>query len=856
MLGRLFKPRWQHTNPAIRLKAVAQLNGAEETALLAQLARGDASESVRAAAAGKLTDLSLLDEVYQRDEAPQVRQAASARIMALLAGTCDDAPAAETRLRLIRLTGNQQALRHIAEHSPDDTSRLAAVERLGDDAQLFELAVYGQGESLRIAAATRIQDLTLLKRLGREGRDKRVIRQARDQAKALQRQQQEAQAQSAKVVNLANSLEQHAGRTVDALYGPRLEKLEQQWQECRQYATDELTERIQRALLQCRRLLAEQQEQHRQQALNETARAEREAAAHSLYQLLSQANTETWDQQLGELRSALATQQRRWESACEYSAPRAEEEKAFTDLVSAFEKMLDLATQTRDAEDTQLTELVDQWPREYAMPSRLEQALQARQTRQDAPAAAAATPRRRGTPHQGLVVALKRELRQGNLRHANRLWQKAEALVHEQQDSALASQLRKLESRRDELQDWHAFAAEPKKQQLCEQMEALQQDTMDPPQRASAIQALHDEWRALMSSDKDQDQALWERFKDASDRAYDPCREHFAELDAVKAENLEKRRHLCDQLDTFISQQDWQQADWPGVWQIRQQAPRDWKALHPIRFTEGRDLQKRFSALLSQLDEKLDEAIADAQQARQALLAQASALLEEEDVEQAARQAQSLQQQWRQSPWLPPAKHRTVQKKFRTTMDKLFSARNAYLDARRESRQEEQKALQHAIKSLEAELQRPLAETDPASLKEAEDNLDQAAQGSLPREWLKRHRQLTRQISQRRDQLKQWQRWHALETRLDALPRTEQDTEAALDLAVAMEVLADVASPEDQRQRRMAWQLGRLSGAMTKQQGDHLDDAEALLKEHDDGGTEPLITRLRQALAALEPGQR
>ncbi|HAJ44000.1 MAG TPA: DUF349 domain-containing protein, partial [Alcanivorax sp.] len=143
--------------------------------------------------------------------------------------------------------------------------------------------------------------------------------------------------------------------------------------------------------------------------------------------------------------------------------------------------------------------------------------------------------------HRGLVVALRRELQQGNLKHANRLWHKAEAVLAEQNDPWLQQQLERLTPRREELRDWHAFAAQPKKEQLCERMEALAETDMDAEERASAVQALHEEWRALMSSDQDQDQALWDRFKAASDRAYEPCRAHFAELDAQREENLRRR---------------------------------------------------------------------------------------------------------------------------------------------------------------------------------------------------------------------------------------------------------------------------------------------------------------------------
>ena len=107
MFGRFLKPRWQHANPDMRLKAVEQLSPSGDEATLARLARGDSNSLVRAAASGRITDFSLLDEIHQRDEEPSVREAASLRIMALLAGTAEGAPNSETRLRLIRLANGR-----------------------------------------------------------------------------------------------------------------------------------------------------------------------------------------------------------------------------------------------------------------------------------------------------------------------------------------------------------------------------------------------------------------------------------------------------------------------------------------------------------------------------------------------------------------------------------------------------------------------------------------------------------------------------------------------------------------------------------------------------------------------------
>ncbi|MQX54017.1 DUF349 domain-containing protein [Alcanivorax sediminis] len=852
MFGRFLKPRWQHTNPDIRLKAIEHLCASEEADILAKLARGDASTLVRAAATGKLTDFNLLDEIFNQDSAPTVREAASMRIMALLAGTTADAPPHDTRLRLVRLTGNAEVLAHIATHSPDEACQQAAIERLDNAPLLYSLALEGPSEPVRVAAAQQIRSLSDLKRLAREGRDKRVVRIARDAAKALQDQQQQQDAESARVIQLADRFEQHARRRVDALYGPRLEQLEQQWQASSSVASPELATRVNEALNRCRAQLNELQEEHRRKALEETAAMERNAACKALYQLLGEACGETWGNQLGEMRSALATQQRRWEGASLQAQASADEQDAFENLTAAFQAMLDLASAaSENSEDPEkLQALALQWPAEYARPPRLEAILKATSQKPEKIIKSG-----KPNPHRGLLIALKRELDKGNLRHANRLWHKAEAIIAEGDAQPLKRELEKLSDRRAELQDWHRFAAEPKKLELCEKMDQLKDSTMDAPQLASAIQALHEEWRSLMSSDQDEDQALWDRFKAATDIAYEPCKAHFAEQDAQRKANLAKRIELCRQLEGFIENQDWSKADWEGVWQIRQQAPKDWQRHHPVRFTDARDAQKRFSAALSTLDEQITEHSKLAEQEREQLIRQAEQIsLDGDDLRNAIAQAQEIQKKWRNTPWLPPSRHRPLQKQFRKVIDQVFKARDQQKDAYKAEQAQKQVQIAAQLSALEEALDADFSESNAATLRETLQALDEATDGRLPTSVNRQVQQLRRRAQERLARLGDWQRWHQLQEQVEALTPSDSTDESALMLAVAFEALAGVPSPEPERQRRLAWQLEALPSAMKQQGFAVMDEMARLLNTYDGAITVTERQRLLNALAVLEPG--
>ncbi|KAF0806263.1 hypothetical protein A6D6_01598 [Alcanivorax xiamenensis] len=850
MFGKLFKPRWQHRDAAVRKAAVDTLDPQQQADLLASLAREDTNEEVRASATRRLLDLTALDTLTRDSHSDVVREAASERMMALLAGAVSDGPDLDTRLHLLRHTGNARVLYHVTQNGVDSESRRTALTSLSDADSLCDVALHGHDEALRLAAAQRLESAEHLKRLAKEGRDKRVVRHARDWLRDHQQAEQDRRKREQDGAAVAEALRQHAQRAADGLYQARLQQLEQRWAELAEHASEEHTRTATQALEQAHQRLARQAAEAREQQAREAALGERRAALATLRQLLDDVTEDTWDTQLGALRSAIGTQERRWLAAAEELPVEEGERQHFQQLLEQWQSLIALAEQSQ-SEDRELLETLSQrWPRKIPAPRTLRQRpVPDPEPAPTRPAAAKAG----SSAHQGLVVALRRELQKGNLKHANRLWLKAEAVLEEESDVWLSKQLQRLEERRNELRDWHAFAAQPKKDQLCEQMEALIGGDLDPEEQASAIQALHDEWRELMSSDQDQDQAQWDRFKAASDQAYEPCRAHFRELDGQRAENLRRREQLCRQLADFVAAQDWQRANWQAVWEIRRQAPQEWKSIQPVRFTDARDVQKRFSALLSAIDQQLEGAWREAEQQRQNMIGEAEALLAQEDLDGATREAQQLQKRWRQAGWLPPGRHRPHQKRFRRIMDDLFGARQARMEQRRTELEEKQSEGLAVLEQVAAALEEPLASQDESALRDQAAALNELDEATLGRPGQRQFRRLRDQIQERLAALPRWRRWQRAVLGVEASPDGEPSEEDQT-LTVALEALAGIDSPEHARERRLGWQLEQLPRAMKGANTSPLDEALTLLETRPDGPLDTeLARRLQAALQAMQP---
>jgi DNA repair protein SbcC/Rad50 len=849
MFSRFFKPRWQHTDPSIRARAAAELDPANEAdaVALGTLARGDASASVRLAAASRLRDTRLLEQLIQRDTDARVRDGACQQLARLLCGQTPPAPSLENRLRMVALSNHLPLLVEVARHGDDTALRLAAINKLDDQALLLQLALEGVDAESRMAAANKVQQPELLRQLVREGRDKKVLQLARERLKHHQQVQQQQSRHQQRADELIEQFRAHAGRPYDNLYPARLQQMRQSWHEVEAEARDDQQQAVAKESSRCDAVIhAWQQQQATELAARESARQsvlEFDAAVTTLAESL-QALTDSDDwQPANSLSALLASQQRRWLAAAEHAEPDSALARRFKNLEQQWQQLITLWADFSPAQRD--------WPATLPHPPALRQPL----PEEDSTSSTADEPRPDRHELDRTLGVLQGALRQRQLKFANRLWHRIEPQLADA-GPAQRQRAEKLKPQLDELRDWHAFAAEPKKQQLCERMEQLVEQPLPPQEKADAIQLLHDEWKALMSADQQSDQALWERFRAASDAAWVPCREHFAELDRQRADNLARRVALCQQLDQYLNALTQNQnPDWPAVAEIRRQAPQEWKGYQPVRYTDVRDLGKRFSAQLKQLDELLDQAAAEGRARLEALIASAETLAASDDSRQAADQFKQLQKQWQQAGWVPQTVQRKLYKKFRQLADAVFARREQEQSAHRQQLTEEAAALRTALASLEQALRDARDDEAMAALAS---QIEQVANLPCPRreeKLLQQRDALVREARQRRQRWPQWQRWAALREQIAGAPTTS-DSPAQQQLAVALEVTAGLPSPEHAKEQRMQWQLAQLTQAMKSSNGLPTDRCRELL-EHSGLMQQGLADDARQRILtvwqSLEP---
>ncbi len=84
-----------------------------------------------------------------------------------------------------------------------------------------------------------------------------------------------------------------------------------------------------------------------------------------------------------------------------------------------------------------------------------------------------------------------------------------------------------------------------KKEDLCQQVEKI--NNSPKLEDKKAIQTIQKDWRKIGPAPKEQNDAIWQRFKTA-------CDQYYQWLDTLKPGNLKEKEILCDEVDTLVSQ--------------------------------------------------------------------------------------------------------------------------------------------------------------------------------------------------------------------------------------------------------------------------------------------------------------
>jgi Domain of Unknown Function (DUF349) len=238
-----------------------------------------------------------------------------------------------------------------------------------------------------------------------------------------------------------------------------------------------------------------------------------------------------------------------------------------------------------------------------------------------------------------------------------------------------------LDEKLAELRDWKSFTVAPKRTELIEEMESLVGATIEPAALAERIKTLQEDWRTLSKGAGENAEADWQRFHEAAQKAYEPCREYFAAQGALRQENLQRREALLQRLAAFEAGHDWNQPDWRTVTVALRESRQEWRQHSPVERAAGKALQEKFDAVWNGLQARLDTEHARNVEEKRALIERARRLIDAEDGRKAGEDIKALQQQWREVGLVPRDADQRLWAEFRQHCDAVFQKRQQVVSA-------------------------------------------------------------------------------------------------------------------------------------------------------------------------------
>ncbi|WP_299199201.1 DUF349 domain-containing protein [uncultured Amphritea sp.] len=849
MFAKLFKPRWKHNKATVRIRAVHRLSPGktEHLEVLARLARQDQSVEVRLAAVEKIAAPELLSDILTHDLDPDIRRSAAKRICQII---LDPTYTNSQQSEYLTYLHDENMLAHIALNSTNAEIQQKSIQRITDQHCLSSIAVNANSTQLRQAAAEKLHLPELLEQTGKaiKGRDKTVFRIIRTKQQQLQEKARQQEQILLRKEELLCSLEQLSRTDHFPLYGAKLEALSQQWSALEEINDTVLDDRYHSLVNCCQQTLSVEQlrcdqiEEKQQQAHVEEQ--QHLALLHTLEETLHRCATLIAGEHF--CKADLDAEQACWNNNSQPLENSTESDinaslkpllKRFNRYQQAGRQWLELNHKATTLVDIELLQeatqstlqhhlkQIDQfseqlnWPAEIKNPSLYQSVLQQRET-----IISRLNQLKREQQHcsndlSELFDQLEQQIEAGQVKLACQLEQQAESQLNEMNGSTpkhLQQRHKVLLARLAELQNWQGFALAAKKEELCEAMEALTGSDSEIPALAKRINALQLQWKELDSDDPHHSHKTWQRFKTASDRAYEPCERYFREQKQQRTDNLKKRINLVAELNGFLEQVDWQQPDWALAEQISRTAKREWKEYAPVDRTPGRQVQTDFNALLKQLDSKISAHREQVANDKRALLQQALALADGENSPTTASEIKELQRRWKEAGNTFHGIERELWPEFRKACNQVFENLNRNKQAvKQQSAAIEQQQSSTESKASEALLRR-ISLCDQLEGLIDDGTLDQLALDEIQSVWEQcdpADEYFDPLINSRFELLLE-----LISGRIEIEDLLAQTEKGLRQLCIRLEILLGQDSPEQDQTLRMEYQMDRLQKALEQRQ--------------------------------------
>tara|TARA_Y100000296_G_scaffold26325_1_gene30980 strand:- start:5541 stop:8387 length:2847 start_codon:yes stop_codon:yes gene_type:complete len=326
---------------------------------------------------------------------------------------------------------------------------------------------------------------------------------------------------------------------------------------------------------------------------------------------------------------------------------------------------------------------------------------------------------------------------------------------------AMAKRYEQTKGSVERLEGWQTYLAAPRKPALIEEANALsQENATNIKQRSDAIKVLRKQWQSLtsVSLNDENDIALQKQFDDALERAFEPCREHYAMLDAQRKEAIDSRKSVIE----FVRKLDTEQ---PMIELAKafDRATKKWHSAGHVDKEHYASLKQDWKSVSLPIQKKINHWQMENQRRKRELIDQANALKTTDDIASAAAQAQELQSKWKEVGHAGKREESQLWNAFKRANDDVFSRLKLERNERNKATSDSVERLIDTVKAISPDEEHGNYE---AKIDDVKSQLE-----ALPKPLHKKVEREIARLESRRYELKSNTEKRSLRERVDALSR-------------------------------------------------------------------------------------
>ncbi len=243
--------------------------------------------------------------------------------------------------------------------------------------------------------------------------------------------------------------------------------------------------------------------------------------------------------------------------------------------------------------------------------------------------------------------------------------------------------------------------------ELCEKAEELLLEE-SIKKAVEVLNVLHEQWKQLGPVPREQKEAIWDRFKAASDKIYEKRKLYFNSLDTERAANLERKEALCVELETLLETAPKDHQGWVKQSEMVEKIQASWKTIGFAPKAQNTAIWRRFKQAADQFytsknlfykhvrSEQLENL-----QAKEALCLQAEALMNSEDWKSTTDAIIQLQKEWKKIGAVNRKASDKIWNRFRAACDHFFERKNQHFSGQDARQEDNLKAKIELIEQIE-----------------------------------------------------------------------------------------------------------------------------------------------------------